>query len=139
MVEVTGWNRDHARQQLRARLRQPLGRAQATIAVIDRRHSKPRKYSYDALRVLQRVWSTSGGICGKYLAASMPGWLNAMEAEGDLVAGQDRYSPEVRAELESMSGATIDRYLAAARAKDLLSWEVGHETRDAAVELDHRA
>lgn len=120
VVDVTGWNRDHARQQLRARLRQPLGRAQATIAVIDRRHSKPRKYSYDALRVLQRVWSTSGGICGKYLAASMPGWLNAMEAEGDLVAGQDRYSPEVRAELESMSGATIDRYLAAARAKDLL-------------------
>ena len=104
VVEVTGWNRDHARQQLRARLRQPLGRAQATIAVIDRRHSKPRKYSYDALRVLQRVWSTSGGICGKYLAASMPGWLDAMEAEGDLVAGQDRYSPGVRAELESMSG-----------------------------------
>ena len=116
VVEVTGWNRDHARQQLRARLRQPLGRAQATIAVIDRRHSKPRKYSYDALRVLQRVWSTSGGICGKYLAASMPGWLDAMEAEGDLVAGQDRYSPGVRAELESMSGATIDRYLAGFKA-----------------------
>lgn len=72
VVEVTGWNRDHARQQLRGRLRQPLGRAQATIAVIDGRRSKPRKYSCDALRVLQRVWSTSGGLCGKYLAASMP-------------------------------------------------------------------
>lgn len=32
-VELTGWNRDHTRQQLRARLRQPKGRA----AVIDRR------------------------------------------------------------------------------------------------------
>ena len=31
---------------------------------------------------------------------------------------QDRYSAEVRAELESMSAATIDRYLAPARAKD---------------------
>ena len=50
VVEVTGWNRDHARQQLRARLRQPLGRAQATIAVIDRRHSKPRKLRFPRIR-----------------------------------------------------------------------------------------
>lgn len=32
LVEVTGWNRDHARQQLRRRMRQPKGRAQATVA-----------------------------------------------------------------------------------------------------------
>ena len=63
VVEVTGWNRDHARQQLRRRLAQPKGRASATVAVIDRRRTKPRKYSYDALRVLQRVWATAGGIC----------------------------------------------------------------------------
>ncbi|WFP15933.1 hypothetical protein [Citricoccus muralis] len=37
VVEITGWNRDHARQQLRRRLRQPPGRATATVAVIDRR------------------------------------------------------------------------------------------------------
>ena len=63
VVEVTGWNRDHARQQLVARLRQPPGRASATVAVIDRRRTKPRKYSYDALLVLQRVWAASGGSC----------------------------------------------------------------------------
>ena len=40
VVEVTGWNRDHARQQLTARLRQPPGRASATIAVIDKRWSE---------------------------------------------------------------------------------------------------
>lgn len=44
VVEITGWNRDHAWQQLRARLAQPKGRVSATIAVIDRRRSKPRKY-----------------------------------------------------------------------------------------------
>lgn len=45
VVEVTGWNRDHARQQLRGRLEQPNGRATATIAVIDRRRTKARNYS----------------------------------------------------------------------------------------------
>lgn len=118
VVEVTGWNRDHARQQLRARLRQPAGRATATVAVIDRRRTKGCKYSYDARKVLQTVWATSGGLCGKYLACSMAGWLQAMEAEGSLVDGEDRYSTEVRAELLDMSAATIDRYLAPARARD---------------------
>ena len=118
VVAVTGWNRDHARQQLRGRLAQPKGRATATIAVIDRRRTKPRKYSYDALLTLQKVWSVAGGICGKYLAVSMSDWLDAMEAEGSLIPGQGRYSPEVRSELEQMSPATIDRYLTPARAKD---------------------
>ncbi|NNG18084.1 transposase family protein [Naumannella sp. ID2617S] len=48
----------------------------------------------------------------------MPDWLDAMEAEGSLIEGQDRYSTPVRAELISMSAATIDRYLAPARATD---------------------
>ena len=118
VVEVTGWNRDHARQQLAARLKQAPGRAVATVAVIDRRRAKPRKYSYDALIVLQKVWATSGGSCGQYLAPAMAEWLDAMESEGELVNGQDRYSTEVRVELLAMSAATIDRYLAPARAKD---------------------
>ena len=120
VVEVTGWNRDHARQQLVARLQQAPGRAVATVAVIDRRKTKPRKYSYDAIKILQQVWATAGGSCGKYLAVAMTDWLDAMETEGSLVSGQDRYSAEVRAELESMSAATIDRYLAPARATDPL-------------------
>jgi hypothetical protein len=118
LVEVTGWNRDHARQQLRRRLTQPRGRATATVAVIDRRKSRGRKYSYDAIKVLQHVWATAGGICGKYLAASMADWIQAMEAAGALVPGQDRYSRQVRTELLAMSAATIDRYLAPAKARD---------------------
>ncbi len=118
VVEITGWNRDHARQQLRRRLKQAPGRAIATVAVIDRRKAKPCKYSYDARLVLQRVWAASGGSCGQYLAPAMTDWLDAMEAEGALIPGQERYSAEVRAELLAMSAATIDRYLAPARAKD---------------------
>lgn len=115
VVEVTGWNRDHARQQLTARLGEPPGRASMTVAVVDRRHAKPFKYSYDARKVLQTVWATSGGLCGKYLAVSMEGWLDAMEAEGSLVLGVGRYNAEVRGELLAMSAATIDRYLAPVR------------------------
>lgn len=120
LCEVTGWNRDHARHQLRARLEQPPGRARATVAVIDRRKQRPRKYSYDALLVLQRVWAISGGECGKYLAVAMEDLLDSLEAHGRLVVGQRRYSVQVRAELLEMSPATIDRYLAPARAKDPL-------------------
>lgn len=118
VVEVTGWNRDHARQQLTARLKQAPGRAVATVAVIDRRRTKPRKYSYDAIKVLQLVWATAGGSCGKYLAVAMTDWLDAMEAEGVLVPDVERYSASVRAELVSMSPATIDRYLAPTKAAD---------------------
>ncbi|WGH89962.1 integrase [Auritidibacter ignavus] len=120
VVELTGWNRDHARQQLRRRLDQPKGRATATVAVIDRRKTKARKYSYDATKVLQHVWSISGGLSGKYLAASMADWLDGPETHGRLVFGQGRYSRQVRAELLAMSAATIDRYLKPARDKDPL-------------------
>ncbi|QCP05611.1 DDE-type integrase/transposase/recombinase [Brevibacterium sp. CS2] len=120
VVGITGWDRDHARQQLRRRAAQPPGRPIATVAVLDRRKSKPRRYSYDAVVVLQRIWAASGGLCGKYLAASMGEWIEAMERHGALLDGEDRYCPSVRAELLAMSAATIDRYLAPTRAKDPL-------------------
>jgi hypothetical protein len=115
VVEVTGWTRDNARRRLTGAARR--GRQ------VDARPRRPRasKYSYDALKVLQRVWAASGGQCGKYLAASMRLQLDGLERHGELVDGQDRYSPAVRAELLSMSAATIDRYLKTARAKDQIS------------------
>lgn len=116
VTEITGWNRDHARRQLVKRLHQPPGRAAATVAVIDRRKTKARKYSYDATRVLQHVWALSGGQCGKYLAASMTDVLDSLEKHDTLAPGQSRYSHTVREELEHMSAATIDRYLAPAKA-----------------------
>ena len=106
VVEVTGWSRDNARRRLTAAARPPgAGRE---VAKRFRRQRNP-KYSYDALKVLQKVWAASGGQCGRYLVASMALQLDALERHGELVPDQDRYSSEVRAELLAMSSAKIDR------------------------------
>lgn len=114
VVAVTGWSRDNARRRL-AKAAAPRPRP-----VSKTRKPRERKYSYDATKTLQRVWAFAGFECGKYLAVAMPVLLDALERHGELVPGKDRYCPEVRAELEAMSPATIDRYLAPARAKDPL-------------------
>ena len=115
VVEVTGWSRDNARRRLTAAARPPgAGRE---VAKRFRRQRNP-KYSYDALKVLQKVWAASGGQCGRYLVASMALQLDALERHGELVPDQDRYSSEVRAELLAMSSAKIDRYLRGAKARD---------------------
>ena len=57
---------------------------------------KPRspKFSYDARKVLQKVWAASGGQCGKYLAASMVIQLDALERHGELTLdGRDSLNP----------------------------------------------
>jgi len=118
VVEVTGWSRDNARRRLVAAATSPPG-AGRQVAVRPRKPRSP-KYSYDAVKILQRVWAASGGQCGKYLEASMQVQLDGLERHGELVEGVDRYSAGVRAELLAMSGATIDRYLAPARAKDAI-------------------
>lgn len=114
VVAVTGWSRDNARRRL-AKAARPRPRAVAKA-----RKPRPRKYSYDATKVLQRVWAWAGYECGKYLAVAMGQHLDALERHGELVYGKSRYSPSVRVELLAMSPATIDRYLAPARGKDLL-------------------
>jgi len=116
VVSVTGWSRDNARRRLRAAAKRPPG-AGRQVAVVARKPRSP-KYSYDTRKVLQRVWAVSGGQCGKYLAASMRTQLDALERHGELLVGQDRYSPAVRAELLAMSAASIDRYLAPVKTND---------------------
>lgn len=118
VVSVTGWSRDNARRRLVAAATTPPGAGRAVATPV----RKPRapKFSYDARKVLQRVWAASGGQCGKYLAVSMRVHLDALERHGELIDGVDRYSGAVRAELLSMSAASIDRYLAPAKAKDAI-------------------
>jgi len=116
VIGVTGWSRDNARRRLAAAARQPPG-AGRQVATRPRKQ-RAWKYSYDAVRVLQRVWAASGGQCGKYLAASMRIQLDGLERHGELVFGQGRYSPAVRVELLAMSAASIDRYLKGAKASD---------------------
>lgn len=119
VVAVTGWSRDNARRRLVAARK--TGPASKGKQVVPRpRKPRERKFSYDAVKVLQRVWAASGGQCGKYLAASMRLQFDGLERHGELVDGTDRYDACVRAELLTMSAATIDRYLAPARAKDVI-------------------
>ena len=116
VVSVTGWSRDNARRRLTSAAQSPPG---AGRSVTTRpRKQRATKFSYDALKVLQRVWAASGGQCGKYLAASMRMQLDGLERHGELVDGVGRYSMAVRAELLAMSAASIDRYLRPAKATD---------------------
>ncbi len=116
VVGVTGWSRDNARRRLCAAAKRPPGGGRQ-VAVAGRKRRSP-KCSYDAVKVLQRVWAASGGQCGKYLVASMNIQLDGLERHGDLVDGVDRYGPAVRKELLAMSAASIDRYLRPAKATD---------------------
>jgi hypothetical protein len=114
VVSVTGWSRDNARRRLVAAAQRAPGTGRQVAKAP--RKQRAAKYSYDALKVLQKVWAASGGQCGKYLAASMAIQLDGLERHGELVDGTDRYSGQVRAELLAMSAASIDRYLKAAKA-----------------------
>lgn len=114
VVSVTGWSRDNARRRLTNAVKPavtPTGRPSVKVVTATRK-PRPGKFSYDARKVLQKVWKASGKQCGKYLTQVMTVLLDNMERHGELVDGLDRYSLDVRAELETMSPATIDRYLA---------------------------
>ena len=105
VVETTGWTRDHARRAIRTAVaRKGAGNQQ-------QRKPRPRKYSYDALVVLQEVWRLSGQPSGKYLAAIMVDTLERLVRFRELGKVQPRVTPEVLDELRQMSAATIDRYL----------------------------
>ena len=111
VTAVTGWSRDNARR----RLRRAAGPRRAK-----HHRRRTRKFSYDATKILQRVWAFSGYQCGKDLVVAMPTLLDALERHGELVTRKAGYGPEVRAELLAMSAATIDRYLKPARNQDAL-------------------
>ncbi len=89
VVGVTGWSRDNARRLVAAaRLSPGGGRAVAQVP----RKVRASKFSFDTVKVLQRVWVASGGQCGKYLAALMHLQLDGLERHGELVFGENRYS-----------------------------------------------
>ena len=71
------------------------------------RPGRPRVYDAAALRpVLQRVWEVGDRACGKLLAAIVPTLLAALERHGAL-----RVAAPLRAQLVTLSPATIDRLL----------------------------
>lgn len=99
-ASVTGYHRKHAARVLRARSRP------------DRSRPRPERRVYDegVREALIVSWEASDRICGKRLKALIPMLLAAMERHGHLAL-----DAEVRARLETISAATIDRMLAPAR------------------------
>src|SRR5680860_1502385 len=85
VVGVTRWSRDNARRRLAAAAKRPPGGGRRVAK--KPRKQRASKYSYDTVKVLQRVWAASGGQCGKYLVASMRIQLDGLERHGELVEG----------------------------------------------------
>ena len=106
----TGLGRSTARRYLTS---PTLG--SRNILRMDRRRSRPSKYSTEAKKMLLWLWRIMCMPCGKYLVADLPGWIRSLETHGERVLGQDGWTEEVRKELLSMSAATVDRYLKAER------------------------
>jgi hypothetical protein len=98
LVSVTGYHRKHAIRVLRRAERRA------------RKRSTPRIYDAAVVEALIVLWETADRVCGKRLKALLPTLIDAMERFGHLAP-----APEVRAKLLSISAATIDRVLAAAR------------------------
>lgn len=114
LVAEVGWSRANARRQLSAASSR-RGPARAVV-----RKPRPATYTYDTVKVLQRVWLVAGQPCGKYLAPVMAVTLQNMEAHpASRPFGReaDRYGPAVRDQLLRMSASSIDRLLAPFKAR----------------------
>src|SRR5450756_355416 len=105
LCALAGYNRSYAARLLRERARGEPPRS-------GRRRGRAPIYGPDLLGPLCKVWATLGGICGKRLAAAMARTVSALERHGEL-----ELTDEARAQLLSMSAATIDRLLAARRRR----------------------
>jgi hypothetical protein len=104
---TTGMGRSTARRMLAGpRLPDPAEQ-------VDRRKLRAKSYGDDARALLEHVWKLMGLPCGKYLTVMLPIWLPLLDEAGDLA--KPFATPAAIIELEAMSPATIDRYLAPAR------------------------
>lgn len=86
---------------------------------IDRRRVKALHYSNTARALLEHVWMLMGMPCGKYLAVMWPLRQPLLAAAGDLDLDglTEAAAAEAVAEIVLMSPATMDCYLAPARAR----------------------
>ncbi|MCF2573345.1 integrase, partial [Brevibacterium sp. UCMA 11754] len=118
VVAVTAWTRDNARRRLTQAAKHPPGPGRQ----VTKQHRKPRsrKYSYDAVKILQRVCDL-GRPVRKYLHATMRILLDLLEAHHELVLVRIVTPQRCARNCWQMSPATIDRYLGPTRAKDAIN------------------
>jgi hypothetical protein len=103
LVATTGWSRANARRALTA------AKARKGPARVATRTPRRPTYGYDTVKLLIQVWNLAGRPSGKYLAATMGIWVPKLEQHGEL--DMKRLSDYTRAQLLTVSGATIDRIL----------------------------
>jgi predicted DNA-binding transcriptional regulator AlpA len=107
VMSTTGMGRSTARRML-------TGQALPDPAEqVDKRKLRPKEYSDDSRSLLEHVWALMGCPCGKYLVVMRGLWLPLLAEAGDL--DKPFATAEAIAQLQAMSAATIDRYLAPAR------------------------
>ena len=75
-----------------------------------RRHGRPRQYGHDVVSALRVVWEATDRLCSKRLHPFLPEVLMALKRHEEITI-----TPEVEAQLDQMSPATIDRLLHAYR------------------------
>lgn len=103
LCALMGWHRDHARKALRIALAPKPPAAQRKRTPV---------YGAEVIAALRKVWAVLDGPAGKRLAPFLPELVDRLIACGELDITQ-----EVRYQLVRMSAATIDRRLAAERAR----------------------
>jgi hypothetical protein len=103
LVELTGWHRDYARAALRSA---------GTIKIVKPRASRAAKFGPRVIACLVTCWTLTRTPAGKRLAPMLTTIVPLLRRDGDI-----ELSDEEAALLVSMSAATIDRHLAAERAK----------------------
>ncbi len=107
VMATTGMGRSSARRML-------TGPALADPAEqIDKRRLRPKTYSDDSRLLLEHVWALMGCPCGKYFVVMLPIWLPLLASGGDL--DKPFATADTITQMQAMSPATIDRYLAPAR------------------------
>jgi len=107
VMSTTGMGRSTARRML-------TGQALPDPAEqVDKRKLRPKEYSDDSRSLLEHVWALMGCPCGKYLVVMRGLWLPLLAEAGDL--DKPFATAEAVTQLQAMSAATIDRYLAPAR------------------------
>lgn len=103
LCATTGWHRNHARKAPSAALRPQ---------VVRERKPRPPVYDESVIAVLRFCWAVMGAPAGKRMAPFLPELTERLRAAGEL-----DIDDEIAAKLCAMSAATIDRRLAADRAK----------------------
>jgi hypothetical protein len=114
-VEAAGYARRYAARLLRNHGRRVVvGPGVQVEGVIDLKGRRRRRriYGEEVRREVRRLWEMLDYLCGKRLAAALPGTLEALERHGEPVP-----CPEVRRQLLAVSAATIDRMPAPEKRK----------------------